>query len=71
MYLLSHLYSASLTYISTPAGTAGVVIVTLLDRERMSEGYVNKIVANREDYAKRHGASLPALAMVTFSREQC
>ncbi|KAJ5585546.1 uncharacterized protein N7459_005346 [Penicillium hispanicum] len=55
LYLLSHLYSSSSTSIVAPAGTAGVVIVTLLDRERMSESYVKKIVANREDYAKRHG----------------
>lgn len=55
LYLLSYLYSSTSTSIATPAGTAGVVIVTLLDRERMSESYVNKIVANREDYAKRHG----------------
>lgn len=55
LYLLSHLYSSSSTSIGAPAGTAGVVIVTLLDRDRLSESYINKIVANREDYAKRHG----------------
>jgi mannan polymerase II complex MNN11 subunit len=32
-----------------------VVIVTLLDRQSLSESYINKIVTNREDYAKRHG----------------
>jgi hypothetical protein len=29
--------------------------VTLLDRESFSESYINKIITNREDYAKRHG----------------
>ncbi|KAJ6017157.1 hypothetical protein N7451_000536 [Penicillium sp. IBT 35674x] len=52
-YLLTHLYSSSSS--AAPAGTAGVVIVTLLDRENFSESYINKIIANREDYAKRHG----------------
>ncbi|KAI2700887.1 CAZyme family GT34 [Penicillium roqueforti] len=37
------------------AGTSRVVIVTLLDRQRCSESYLKKIIANREDYAKRHG----------------
>ena len=37
------------------AGTSGVVIVTLLDRQQCSESYLKKIIANREDYAKRHG----------------
>jgi mannan polymerase II complex MNN11 subunit len=35
------------------------VIVTLLDRKHFSESYVKKIVANREDYAKRHGKHNP------------
>ncbi|KAJ5635756.1 uncharacterized protein N7484_009069 [Penicillium longicatenatum] len=52
-YLLTHLYSSSSS--AAPAGTAGVVIVTLLDRESFSESYINKIITNREDYAKRHG----------------
>lgn len=55
LYLLLHLYSSSSISLATPAGTAGVVIVTLLDRNHMSESYVDKIVANREDYANRHG----------------
>ncbi|KAJ5701906.1 hypothetical protein N7488_009454 [Penicillium malachiteum] len=55
LYLLTHLSSSSSSSIATPAGTAGpVVIVTLLDREHWSESYINKIIANREDYAKRH-----------------
>lgn len=53
-YLLPHISSSS-TSIAAPAGKASVVIVTLLDRERLSESYIRKIVANREDYAKRHG----------------
>jgi mannan polymerase II complex MNN11 subunit len=54
LYLLSHFYSSS-TSLVAPAATAGVVIVTLLDHERFSESYLSKVVANREDYAKRHG----------------
>jgi mannan polymerase II complex MNN11 subunit len=59
LYLLSYLFSSSSTSITSPAGTAGVVIVTLLDRQSLSESYINKIVANREDYAKRHGKHGP------------
>ncbi|KAF3386424.1 putative alpha-1,2-galactosyltransferase [Penicillium rolfsii] len=55
LYLLSHLFASSSTSLSAPAGTAGVVIVTLLDHQRFSESYINKIITNREDYAKRHG----------------
>ncbi|KAJ5662756.1 hypothetical protein N7462_011682 [Penicillium macrosclerotiorum] len=55
LYLISHLFSLGSTSIATPAGTAGVVIVTVLDRQRFSDSYINKIVTNREDYAKRHG----------------
>jgi mannan polymerase II complex MNN11 subunit len=54
LYLLSHFYSSS-TSLVAPAATTGVVIVTLLDHERFSESYLSKVVANREDYAKRHG----------------
>ncbi|KAJ5949251.1 hypothetical protein N7454_000835 [Penicillium verhagenii] len=53
-YILTHLYSSS-SSIAAPAGSAGVVIVTLLDRKQFSESYINKIITNREDYAKRHG----------------
>ena len=55
LYLISHSYSSGSTSYVAPAGTAGVVIVTLLNREHLSESYIKKIVANREDYAKRHG----------------
>ncbi|KAJ5779312.1 hypothetical protein N7457_007032 [Penicillium paradoxum] len=53
IYILNYLYfSPSVT---ASADTSDVVIVTLLDRQRLSESYLQKIVANREDYAKRHG----------------
>src|SRR5947207_12140528 len=42
-----------------PAGTPPVVIVTVLDEERMSPDYIEKIKINREDYASRHGTSPP------------
>lgn len=55
IYLLHYLYSSASTSVVAPVGTSGVVIVTLLDRQRYSDSYLKKIVANREDYAKRHG----------------
>lgn len=55
LYLLSYFSSASTSSITATVGTTGVVIVTVLDREHFSESYINKIVTNREDYAKRHG----------------
>lgn len=55
LYLLHYLYSSASTSVVAPVGTSGVVIVTLLDHQRYSESYLKKIVANREDYAKRHG----------------
>ena len=38
-----------------PAGTPPVVIVTVFDDEQTNPDYVQKIKANREDYASRHG----------------
>lgn len=38
------------------SAVAPVVLVTVLDSERWSESYLEKIKRNREDYAKRHGA---------------
>lgn len=32
-----------------------IVIVTVLDEESMSEAFVSKVKANRDDYAARHG----------------
>lgn len=55
LYLLHHFFSSTSSSIAASAGTSGVVIVTLLDRKHLSESYVKKIIANREDYAKRHG----------------
>lgn len=55
IYLLRYLYSSTSTSVVAPVGTSGVVIVTLLDRQRYSDSCLKKIVANREDYAKRHG----------------
>ncbi|KAJ5297464.1 hypothetical protein N7508_007713 [Penicillium antarcticum] len=55
LYLLHHFFSSISTSVAASAGTSGVVIVTLLDRKQFSESYVKKIIANREDYAKRHG----------------
>lgn len=53
-FLFSYLHSSSI--ISTiPAGTSGIVIVTVLDRAALSEKYIHRIKKNREDYAKRHG----------------
>ncbi|KAK9855378.1 hypothetical protein MYU51_002863 [Penicillium brevicompactum] len=53
LYILHHIYSAASP--SVTADPSSVVIVTLFDRQRLSESYVKKVVANREDYAKRHG----------------
>jgi len=39
--------------------------VTLLDHERFSESYISTIVANREDYAKRHGKHIHLSAVYT------
>ncbi|PWY87654.1 hypothetical protein BO70DRAFT_332741 [Aspergillus heteromorphus CBS 117.55] len=54
-FLLSQLFYTSTGTAAVPVGTPDVVIVTVLDRVRFSEGYTQKIVKNREDYAKRHG----------------
>lgn len=79
LYLLRYFSSSTSTSVVAPVGTSGVVIVTLLDRQRYSDSYLKKIVANREDYAKRHGknysmkycgrASLNELDL-TLTREQ-
>lgn len=36
-------------------GTPPVVIVTVFDEQHMSKAYIERIKANREDYAARHG----------------
>lgn len=42
-----------------PSGTATVVLITLFDRENLSEQYAQWIQENREDYAARHGKIYP------------
>ncbi|EAW10520.1 putative alpha-1,6-mannosyltransferase subunit [Aspergillus clavatus NRRL 1] len=54
-FLLTYLSSSSAASISVSTGTSSVVIVTVLDRARFSDDYVQKIIKNREDYASRHG----------------
>ncbi len=56
-FLLSQLFYPSTGTAATPIGTAGVVIVTVLDRASYSDTYLQKIIKNREDYAERHGKS--------------
>ena len=58
-YLLSQLFYTSTGTPAVPAGTASVVIVTVLDRAGFSDDYIQKIIKNREDYAKRHGKDNP------------
>lgn len=38
-----------------PSGIANVVLVTLFDRQVLSDRYAQWIQSNREDYASRHG----------------
>lgn len=55
IYLLwSYLFSSG-SSIRIPTGTPSVVIVTVLNEEHLPADYVEKIKANREDYALRHG----------------
>ncbi|PKY02636.1 subunit of Golgi family mannosyltransferase complex [Aspergillus campestris IBT 28561] len=54
-FLLSQLFYTSTGTSAVPAGTPSVVIVTVLDRALFSDAYIQKIIKNREDYAKRHG----------------
>lgn len=55
LFLLSQFFGSDAATTAVPAGTPGVVIVTVLDRAALSESYIHKIVTNREDYARRHG----------------
>lgn len=56
VYLLFHYVAASSAIEEfVPSSTPPVVIVTVFDEQRMSEDYIHKIKANREDYAVRHG----------------
>ncbi|EAU35796.1 conserved hypothetical protein [Aspergillus terreus NIH2624] len=54
-FLLSQLFYSSTGTTAVPVGTPSVVIVTVLDRALWSDDYIQKIIKNREDYAKRHG----------------
>ena len=56
IYLLFPYFSLSEILVdSLPPGTPRVVIVTVFEEQHMSETYIQKIKANREDYAARHG----------------
>ena len=52
IFLVAKLSSSST---GAPAGTPKVVVVTILDHEKMSKGYISKVEENRKDYAARHG----------------
>ncbi|GKZ19178.1 hypothetical protein AbraIFM66951_008012 [Aspergillus brasiliensis] len=54
-FLLSQFFYTSTGTPAVPAGTSSIVVVTVLDRTAWSNDYIQKIVKNREDYAKRHG----------------
>lgn len=54
-FLLSQFFYTSTGTPAVSASTSSVVIITVLDRVVFSEDYIEKIVKNREDYAKRHG----------------
>jgi mannan polymerase II complex MNN11 subunit len=56
LYLFFHYAPSSGALVeSVPPGTPPVVIVTVFDEQHMSKEYVQKIKANREDYATRQG----------------
>ena len=59
IYLFLHYIFASKSSpeVSVPLGTPTAVIVTVLDDGLMSSEYIQKIKANREDYASRHGTN--------------
>ncbi|KAK9583198.1 putative alpha-1,6-mannosyltransferase mnn11 [Aspergillus fumigatus] len=54
-FLLSHFSHSSTAPTSAPSGASSIVIVTVLDRARFSDNYVQKIIKNREHYASLHG----------------
>lgn len=59
LFLLSRIFSSSgHATAAIPSGTANVVLVTVLDREALSDSYIQKIKTNRENYAARHGKYL-------------
>lgn len=71
IYLLTRLVSSSPG--RPPAGVPEVVLVTVLDRARMSDAYITKIMENRDDYAARHGKSqsyVPCPTIIRRARTQ-
>lgn len=40
---------------SIPSGTPPVVIVTVLDSQKNTKGYITGVKENRADYASKHG----------------
>ncbi|OJD23293.1 hypothetical protein ACJ73_05352 [Blastomyces percursus] len=58
-FLLFRFFSSSSSFSSSgdvvPTGEPNIVIVTVLDEEKLSDKYIQRIKQNREDYAKRHG----------------
>ena len=65
----SESFSDDETTLSVPAK---ILIVTVVDEERMSSSYIQKIKANREDYASRHGrhflSTIHGYYYIPFSR---
>jgi len=47
-----------------PTGEPPVVLVTVLDEQRYSKGYIDAVRENRERYAERHGMLSPPLLSV-------
>ena len=68
LLLLSYGFSST----DTPAPKDGpkVVIVTVLDEDRFSDQYIQRIKANREDYVARHGTLRDIFGSISaFERE--
>lgn len=57
--LLHYVFFSNALLESVPPGTPPIVIVTVFDQQRMSDEYIQKIKANREDYATRQGQCHP------------
>ncbi|KAL9003038.1 MAG: hypothetical protein Q9188_004070 [Gyalolechia gomerana] len=53
LLMIPRLFGSSSEHI--PLGTPDVVVVTLIDEENMSKGYIEKIQENRRYYASRQG----------------
>lgn len=64
LFVLSRFFSFSVSEqiaAVIPSGTASVVLVTLFDKQVLSDRYTQWIQTNREDYASRHGNPHPHL----------